>query len=95
MKSSSASVVRWDFDKVRREDEARSFRRARDARPAVETPQDALLRDILGALNRMRILPMPQCFRAAREFKAYCRQYLEEYGHLTIPVSLPLHLIRR
>lgn len=87
-------IVRWDFERIRREDDARIYRRLRDADPITD-PRDLLLRDILGALNRMRILPMPQCFKAAREFRAYCRQYLEVYGHLTIPTSLPLSLIRR
>lgn len=61
----------------------------------VEDPRDTLLRQILGALNRSRIMCGSQREKAKREFKAYCSQYKSVYGHLNIPTSLPLHLTRR
>lgn len=68
-------------------------------RPAVseepaEDPRDTLLRQILGALNRSRILPYPASAKAEKEYARYCKEYRARYGHLTIPSSLPLRLIR-
>lgn len=59
-----------------------------------EDPRDTLLRQILGALNRSRIMCGSQRDKAKRDFKAYCSQYKSTYGHLNIPTSLPLHLTR-
>ncbi len=59
-----------------------------------EDPRDSLLRRILGALNRSRIMPFPRNVVAEREYSKLCREYRERFGHLTIPTSLPLRLIR-
>ncbi|MFA5185018.1 MAG: hypothetical protein WC551_00840 [Patescibacteria group bacterium] len=67
------------------------------AKPQVEVepaedPRDTLLRKILGAQNRMWLMPFSN---ARAEFNAFCKQYRKRYGHLTIPTSLPLRLTRR
>lgn len=96
MSQSTARHMEWDFETKR--DSGIRFRRYQPE-PRVgaqfEDPRDTLLRQILGALNRMRMMPSPHCDRAEREYKAYCREYRDRYGHLTIPTSLPLRLIRR
>ena len=60
-----------------------------------EDPRDSLLRRILGALNRSRLMPYPRSTLAAREFSRLCSEYKNRYGHLTIPASLPLRMIRQ
>lgn len=45
--------------------------------------------------RRQRIMPYPASLRAEKDYKAYCRKYRSRFGHLTIPTSLPLHLVRR
>lgn len=98
MSSESACRPVWDFE-ADQEDMGIRIRRYRPesgvGERAEEDPRDTLLRKLLGALNRMRMMPSPHCDKAEREYRGYCREYRARYGHLTIPTSLPLRLIRR